>query len=66
MTGAFSTFMARYANCSDMIDSSEFSLAGPIVAINAVFELPPSESLSILVSLESLKGTCCYLESVRA
>ena len=42
------------------------SLAGPIVTTRAVFEFPPSESLRMRVSFESLKGTWCDLESVSA
>ena len=67
MTGAFSTFIALYANYRDITDSSTLSFEGPMVTTSAVLELPPSESLRILVSLESLKGTWLfYLGSVNA
>ena len=49
-----------------MTDSSELSLDGPMVTMSAVLEFPPRESLKIRVSFESLKGTCYYLESVKA
>ena len=59
--------MALAANYKDISVSSICSLAGPIVTIRAVLELPPNESDRSLVSLESLKGTCLEDEfSVKA
>jgi hypothetical protein len=50
-------FLALFAYFRVLIVSSLDLLAGLIVAIIIVLQLPPKESLSILVSLLSLKGT---------
>ncbi len=50
-------FFALFAYLSVFIVSSFYELAGLMVAIITVLQLPPRESFSILVSLESLKGT---------
>ncbi len=50
-------FFALFAYFNVFIVSSYYELAGEIVAIIIVLQFPPSESFSILVSLESLNGT---------
>ena len=50
-------FFALFAYFKVLIVSSFYVLAGLTVAIITVLQLPPSESLSILVSLLSLNGT---------
>ena len=50
-------FLALFAYFNVLMVSSFWLLAGEIVAIITVLQLPPSESLSILVSLLSLNGT---------
>lgn len=50
-------FLALLAYFKVFIVSSFYDPAGLIVAIITVLQLPPRESLSILVSFESLNGT---------
>jgi hypothetical protein len=50
-------FLALFAYLRVLMVSSFYRDAGEIVAIITVLQLPPKESLSILVSLLSLKGT---------
>lgn len=49
----------------DTVSSSLAKSMDPVHIIS-VFEFPPSDSLSIMVNLESLKGTCDFLLLVRA
>ena len=53
-TGLFFMFLALLAYLIVLKDSSWFCSAGETQAIIVVLELPPSESCSIRVSLESL------------
>ena len=50
-------FLALFAYFKVFIVSSFWLPAGETVAIITVLQFPPRESLSILVSLESLNGT---------
>ena len=58
--------MALIPNVNELRVSSECFIAGPMFTINAVLQLPPNASYSILVNLESLNGTKVVLESVKA
>mmetsp|Transcript_3141 Transcript_3141/g.11389 ORF Transcript_3141/g.11389 Transcript_3141/m.11389 type:complete len:290 (-) Transcript_3141:789-1658(-) len=57
--------LARSAQCSVLAVSPRDKDDGVTVAIMAVWHCPPSESLSIWVSLEFLKGIC-FFPSTRA
>ena len=50
-------FLALFAYFNEFIVSSYWEAAGDMVVIITVLQLPPRESLSILVSLLSLYGT---------
>ena len=57
--------MALEAYLNELIVSWKFEAHGPIVASIKVFVLPPRESCSNLVNVESLYGTCDLEEEVR-
>mmetsp|Transcript_8950 Transcript_8950/g.24111 ORF Transcript_8950/g.24111 Transcript_8950/m.24111 type:complete len:202 (+) Transcript_8950:147-752(+) len=57
--GLFLIARALLAYRSEFNDSSMFTSAGETQAIIKVLLFPPRESCSILVSFESLYGTCC-------
>lgn len=54
-------FLARLAYLSVLCVSSNVKISGDIHAIITVLQFPPSESLSIRVSLESRYGICTLL-----
>ena len=66
--GVFLIFLALLANFNVDKDSLNASIAGDIIAINVVLQLPPRESSNNLVIFESLYGICDfgYLNSVKA
>ena len=64
--GAFLMFLARAPNLSVLSVSASLNGWGEQVMIRSVFELPPSDSDSILVSFDSLYGICYTFLSVRA
>ena len=59
-------FLARAPNLSVLSVSASLNGWGEQVMIRSVFELPPSDSESILVSFDSLYGICYTFLSVRA
>ena len=58
--------MQRDANIKVLNVSELFSIAGPIVAINAVFAFPPNESCASFVKLLSRNGMCGAFGSANA
>ena len=62
--GRFLMAFALTPNLSVLIDSDSLKIEGEQVMISVVLELPPNESYKILVSLESLYGTCVLFPSV--
>lgn len=64
--GLFWMFLARLAYRSVLSVSSWLQAAGPTLAIMTVRVLPPSESCSRRVSLESRYGMCPLLPSTCA
>ena len=55
---SFLMFLARFANLSVDVDSTNASSAGEIIAIIVVLQLPPNESSKMRVSFESRYGMC--------
>ncbi len=59
-------FLALLANCNVENVSADALSDGLIHIINLIFPCPSKESLSILVSLEFLNGTCVLDFSIKA
>lgn len=56
MVGWFLMFLARFANFTELSVSKKASIAGEIMPIIVVLQLPPSESSKRRVIFESLYG----------
>lgn len=64
--GVFLIFLALYPNLRVLNVSASLYGCGEHVTIKQVLELPPNDSVSILVSLLSLYGICVAFLSVSA
>lgn len=60
MVGWFLMFLARLANFTELSVSRKASIAGEIIPIIVVLQLPPNESSNNRVILESLYGICVF------
>ena len=64
--GAFLIFLALAPNWSELKVRASLKEWGETVMMRQVFELPPKDSDNILVSFDSLYGTCYAFLTVKA